>query len=263
MGKPLAEVTAALQAIAPLELAAEWDNVGLLLEPRADPRVARVLLTIDLTEAVLDEAQAQRCELIVAYHPPIFAPLARLTQARAAERIVLRAAAWGIAVHSPHTALDAARGGVNDWLADGLGAGSRRALVPHAEDAAVGQGREVVLAEPAGLSEVAARLKRHLGIQALRIASADPSAPVQRIALCAGAGGSMLAGCAADVWITGEMRHHDVLAALAQGTSVILSEHSHSERGYLAVLAARLRAALGSGVDVVVSRADAEPLRAG
>ena len=64
-----------------------------------------------------------------------------------------------------------------------------------------------------------------------------------------------------DLLVTGEMRHHDVLARVASGTSVILTDHSHSERGYLPVLAARLAEALASGVEVRVSEVDADPLR--
>ncbi|MFO1077282.1 MAG: Nif3-like dinuclear metal center hexameric protein [Planctomycetota bacterium] len=116
---------AALQRIAPLELAAEWDNVGLLVDPRGSRRrrVARVLLTIDLTAAVAREARAFRADLVVAYHPVIFQPLRRLSAKDGKQGAVLELAAAGCAVWSPHTALDAVPGGVADWLADGVLAG--------------------------------------------------------------------------------------------------------------------------------------------
>ena len=90
MPAAMQRVLAALESVAPLHLAAEWDNVGLLLEHARPRRVQRALLTIDLTDAVLDEALAKRCELIVSYHPPIFQPLRRLTLGAPKERIVLR-----------------------------------------------------------------------------------------------------------------------------------------------------------------------------
>lgn len=263
MGLPLQQALAALAEIAPLSLAETWDNVGLLVEPSAGAGVERVLLAIDLTEAVLAEAVRAGADLIVAYHPPIFAPLARLVQRDPNARVLLGAIAAGIAVYSPHTALDAAAGGVNDWLADGLGAGARRPLAPHADDAAVGQGREVVLDVLVPFDELVQRVKAHLGLAQVRTAAPAPARLVQRIALCAGAGGTVLAGSDADVYLTGEMRHHDVLAATAAGTSVILCEHSHTERGYLPVLAARLREHWGARVAVAVSQVDAEPLRPG
>ncbi|MCA9289617.1 MAG: Nif3-like dinuclear metal center hexameric protein, partial [Phycisphaerales bacterium] len=119
----------ALATIAPTRHAADWDNVGLLVGAR-DWAAARVLLTIDLTDAVLAEAVDAGVSMIVAYHPPLFAPFRRLTDEDPKQRLVLGAVRAGIAIHSPHTALDAAPGGVNDWLADGLGAGDRRALTP-------------------------------------------------------------------------------------------------------------------------------------
>jgi putative NIF3 family GTP cyclohydrolase 1 type 2 len=124
-------VIQALEALAPPEYAAEWDNVGLLIgSPQWE--VAGLLLTVDLTPAVLREALGAGGRMVVAYHPPIFEPLARLTDATTGQRIALEAARGGVAVYSPHTALDAAPGGVNDWVAEGLGRGDIRALRPQA-----------------------------------------------------------------------------------------------------------------------------------
>lgn len=121
----------AMAAIAPLELAEEWDRVGVLLAgDRAGLR--RVLLTIDLTEAVLAEAIALDADGIVAYHPPIFDPIARLDDRTAKSRTIRGAARAGLFIHSPHTALDAAEGGVNDWIASGLGEGRVRPILPAA-----------------------------------------------------------------------------------------------------------------------------------
>ncbi|HEV8550549.1 MAG TPA: Nif3-like dinuclear metal center hexameric protein, partial [Polyangiaceae bacterium] len=137
MPLPLARVLALLERLAPRRYAESWDNVGLLLgvpETPAEPApISRVLFTIDLTEAVLEEARAARVELVVAYHPPLFSPLRKLDTTTPTGRVLLGAARAGIAVYSPHTALDAAPGGVNDWLAAGVGAGSSAPLV----DAAV------------------------------------------------------------------------------------------------------------------------------
>ncbi len=112
------QVVRALESLAPTSLAAEWDNVGLLIGDD-QARVNRAMLCIDLTEAVLAEAVKAKAQLVVAYHPPIFKPLSRLTTS--SSPVVLAAAAAGIAVYGLHTALDAAPGGVNDMLAGVLG----------------------------------------------------------------------------------------------------------------------------------------------
>jgi dinuclear metal center YbgI/SA1388 family protein len=116
-GATIADLSAAMEAIAPRRLAQDWDNVGLLAgDPAA--RCTRALLCIDMTPAVLDEARRLTCEAVVAYHPPLFRPVASLrADADGTEALVFHAIASGIAIHSPHTALDAADGGTNDVLA--------------------------------------------------------------------------------------------------------------------------------------------------
>lgn len=261
----LKQVVRALEQLAPPRLAAEWDNVGLLLEPLEPRPVRRVLLTIDVTEAVLREALQQHTDLIVAYHPPIFSGLKRLTRASALERALLAAIGAGIAVYSPHTALDAVRDGVNDWLADAFGPGDRSAIEPAAvrrgASDSEGQGRLLQLKRPLQLDALLRRIKKHLSVKSLRVAAPKPRPKqITSVALCAGAGGSVIGEVAADLLLTGEMRHHDVLRAVARGAVVVLSEHSSSERGYLPRLSRRLRALTGRSLDVRVSRADCEPL---
>jgi len=106
-----------MESIAPCSAAADWDNVGLLV---GDPgwRLRRLLLTIDLTAAVLDEAIRAPADAILSYHPPIFRPGKRMIVDRGtAEGIAAEALSHRIAVYSPHTALDAAGDGTNDTLA--------------------------------------------------------------------------------------------------------------------------------------------------
>jgi dinuclear metal center YbgI/SA1388 family protein len=282
----LKQVVGALEQLAPPALAAEWDNVGLLLEPLEPRPVRRVLLTIDMTEAVLREALQLGSDLIVAYHPPIFSGMKRLTRASALDRALLATLTAGIAVYSPHTALDAVRDGVNDWLADAFGPSTRSAIEPHAiephtlerdplgrgaqsrrargQRGAIeveGQGRLLQLKRPAELAVLLRRIKKHLGVKKLRVAvpRARPSR-ITSVALCAGAGGSLIGEVTADLLLTGEMRHHDVLRAVGRGAVVVLTEHSSSERGYLPRLSRRLRALTGRSLDVRVSREDCEPL---
>lgn len=124
------DLQSALERIAPAALAAEWDNVGLLLgEP--DWPADSVLLTIDLTDAVADEALRLGVGAIVAYHPPVFrgtktvGPAAEASTSRLATLLSRR-----ISVHAVHTALDAAEGGTNDVLLDAFELRERYPLEP-------------------------------------------------------------------------------------------------------------------------------------
>jgi dinuclear metal center YbgI/SA1388 family protein len=254
-----AEVVDILHEIAPLELAAEWDNVGVLLQPHRKPgKVARVLLTIDLSPAVVAEAKAMRAELVVSYHPPIFQPLKRLRVDGGTQEALLAAAAAGIAVHSPHTALDAAPSGLGDWLVEQvLGGDAPKELRPLGEGEF---GRFVELRAPLSFATLLQRCKRRFGVRSLRVARPErAAAKVRTIAVAAGAGGSLLRGCGADVAVTGELSHHDALAAVAAGTSVVLAGHSNTERGFLKVLRQRLREAFDGELDVRVANSDRDP----
>lgn len=279
---PLTELLAVLEHLAPLAFAEAWDNVGLLLEPTpvaAAPAVESALLTIDLTDEVVSEAEALGSSLIIAYHPPIFQGLKRLRSSQPAERVLLRCAARGVAIFSPHTALDAAPGGVNDWLLGAFGAGLQQPCLPDARDLRFGPGRSLRLDEPISLEAAITGLKRQLGLAQLRVAAASSSAAgepgikdaaavrpasaatIRTIAVCAGAGGALFEKLAShDLFVTGEMRHHDVRARVLSGSSVVLSEHTHTERGYLPLFAARLASETQGAVTFHVSQCDRDPL---
>ena len=254
-------VLAVLREIAPLELAAEWDNVGLLVEPRGRRRrVARIVLTIDLTTAVAEEAERLGADLVVAYHPAIFRPLRRLDVADGKQAAVLRAAAAGFAVWSPHTALDAVAGGIADWLADGVLAGT----TPRHRDTCGegGYGRVVELARPLPFATLLRRVRAWLGVRHLQVARPEGRrSAVRRVAVAAGSGAGVLGDAEVDAFVTGEMSHHEALALTAAGTSVVLAGHSNTERGYLRLLRGRLRKGLGGGVDVRIAKRDRDPFQ--
>ena len=121
---PLGQLIDLLEEIAPTRHAEPWDNVGLLV---GDPQqnVSKAILTIDYTAAVAAEAGGRNCDFIIAYHPPIFEALKRIVSPSPIYDAIRR----GVAIYSPHTALDVADGGTNDMLADAIGlCGDRQPL---------------------------------------------------------------------------------------------------------------------------------------
>jgi dinuclear metal center YbgI/SA1388 family protein len=274
----LADVLAVLRAVAPEHLAASWDRVGLHLGSERQ-RIRRALLCIDLTEPVMAEAVAHGCELVVAYHPPIFDPLRRLTDQTWKERVVLEAARRRMAVYSPHTALDAVRGGMTDWLCDGLGKHSQRLTITdhvdeHAperppEDDAPGAGRVHHLARPVSAATLVARVKRRLGLAHVKVAvpiadnphcDSPAAGKIQSIAVCPGAGGSLFERYSlVDAYFTGEMQHHQVLDMTARGQLVILAGHTNTERPYLPAYRERLVSAGADHIEWRISEADRAP----
>ncbi|EJT75522.1 hypothetical protein GGTG_05455 [Gaeumannomyces tritici R3-111a-1] len=247
-------VVSAMRSLYPEEIADRaWDNVGLLLEnfAPADPASAPsplVLLTNDVTPNVVEEAIAKRATVIVSYHPPIFRGLKSITLDDPQQRFLLRLVQNNIAVYSPHTAVDAAPGGLNDWLADAVtswaGVASTRA-------------RYVSVAAPRPASHrYESPTERAARLAAVRVAS---------VAVCAGSGADVLHGADADVVVTGEMSHHAALRLTMLGRYVVTVFHSNSERAFLReVMRGKLAEALGGlyagpPAEVAVSEVDADP----
>ena len=118
----LADVEHGLEELFPLHLAESWDPVGRQLG-RDDQPIKRMMLTIDATEAVVEEAIADQVDLLLAYHPVLFHPPKRWNGDDPDVRPLTQAVAHDLAIWSPHTAFDAIRGGITDWLVEPFGSG--------------------------------------------------------------------------------------------------------------------------------------------
>jgi len=244
---PIQDVLEVLEGIAPLHLAAPWDNVGWLIEGTRS--VSRIACTIDCTHAVVEEVLANDIDLLISYHPPIFGGLKRLVRDDPMARSLLDLVRAGVHVYSPHTALDAVEGGVNDWLLEAMGAlESSEPLEPDANDPRAGQGRRATLATPTPALDLLAGIRSHLDLNALWwMAPSHEKAIIETVAVCPGAGGSLLAELTdVDLVLTGEMRHHDQLALSGRGTWVVMTGHTSTERGYLPQWCERLQRAIPS-----------------
>lgn len=126
-----------------------------------------------------------------------------------------------------------------------------------------GMGRLCTLSEPVSLSDLVEKIKSHLKLPHIRLAlgmGKTLESQVKVAALCAGSGSSILQGVEADLYLTGEMSHHEVLDAVANGISVILCEHSNTERGFLSELQDMLTTYLENKINIIVSERDRDPL---
>lgn len=123
------ELTDYLEVWAPLSQAEDFDNVGLLVG-NSQTKLTGVLVTLDTTEAIIDEAISNSCNLIVSFHPIIFSGLKKINQTHFVERVVTKAIKNDIAIYSMHTALDNTYNGVSGKMADVLGLLNKKILVP-------------------------------------------------------------------------------------------------------------------------------------
>lgn len=255
---------AGLASLAPLELAEDWDNVGLLLGDRTAP-VARVLTCLTVTPDVVAEAVAERAHLIVTHHPVLFRPVQRLTADDPDSAALLWLMAAGIAVYSPHTAYDSAAEGINQQLAEALELTEIQPLRPAvagAHSAAAGGGRQGRLARPLVLRELMERVRSRLNARGIQYVG-DPDRRVSRIAIACGSAAEYLSdarrtGC--EVLVTGEARFHACLEARTRGIALILPGHYATERPAVETLARRLAEQFPE-LTVWASRAESDPLQ--
>lgn len=225
----------AMDAFAPFSTAEKWDNVGLLIGSPAQA-VAHALLALDLTSAVLEEARRLHANLVITHHPVIMDKLSAI----AAESLVYRAIAGGIAVISAHTNLDLADGGVNDALAARLALHQIQPLHPASDRSVPSLGRIGSIA-PLSAQALAAHVKETLGAAGLRFV--DGGSAITRVAVCGGSCGNMLSAAGqagADALVTGDVKHHQLLEGLERGITIIDAGHYATEQVILAPLCAYL-----------------------
>ncbi|KAH8351445.1 hypothetical protein KR059_002622 [Drosophila kikkawai] len=260
-GQKLATVVKELENFAPVKLAEAWDNVGLLIEPYREKLITKILLTNDLTEPVMSEAIQKDVGLIISYHPPIFQALKRITQAHWKERVVTACLANNIALYSPHTAWDKACGGVNDWLSQAVRIQNIRPLESEL-GAPPGTGSGRFIETKMEIDELVQSLQNHIqnSVHVALSVNHHPKSLIQTVGICAGSGGTLLKGIKADLIISGEMSHHELLEFNHNNTTVLLCNHSNSERGFLKQFAPKLGELLKGACEIIVSAEDKDPL---
>lgn len=239
----LQQICRFMEQWAPPALAEEWDNPGLLVD--AGSLVRRVLVTLDITPAVVEEAHRLGCQLVVSHHPVIFKPVRRLQSADAAFLL----ARYGISALCAHTNLDAAEGGVNDVLAGLL---ELEDVQPLEGLGRVGDRDSI---SPAQLAEQVGKLLN------TPVLLADAGRPITRVAVVGGSGGEFFEAAAragAQCLVTGEASHHHGLDALEQGVSVIVAGHFATEWPIVPEMARRLRQAFGE-LEVLASGSNRPP----
>lgn len=227
------EIYAALDNWAPFSVQMDFDNAGFLVG-RGDREVTKILVALDMTGEVVEEAARWGAQLIVSHHPVIFHPVKAVTDKTAAGRVLLALAEGRIAAICAHTNLDAVQGGVNDCLARALELGDvaqlhQDGVLPDGNPYGVGR---VGTAHRPGLSpaEYAAHVKERLSAASVRYA--DGGRPVARVAVGGGSCGSMLAdalaaGC--DTFVTADVKYDVFLQAKALGLNLLDAGHFATE----------------------------------
>lgn len=224
------EVYDLIDSIAPYDTQMPWDNSGLMTGAY-DRQSQGMLLALDCTNDVIEQALNQNIRLIVCHHPLIFHPVKHID----AGTPLYQAVKSDISVLSAHTNLDMADGGVNDVLAGALGLTKIQTL--SAEGAPILRTGEALYDTAREFAAFCAGTLKN----AVKFFAADRK--VRRVAVCGGAGGEYIrnafeAGC--DTYVTGEARHHEYLLAQELGMNLLVAGHYATETIVMNVLGEKL-----------------------
>lgn len=240
------EITEVIESFAPLAWQEDYDNAGLIVG-RPEDEVHAALLAVDVTEEVLDEAEAKGCDLVITHHPIVFRALKRFNSADYVQRCVERAIRRSIALYACHTNLDSAPHGMSWQLAEMLGIGELQVLQPTERrqpavcgsqtggtGAEVGFGVVGTLPEPVATLDFMRRMQRLLAVRCVRYS--DLVRPeVRRVAVCTGAGASLIGDArraGADLYVTADLKYNDFMTP---DKALVVADIGHFESEYCAI----------------------------
>ena len=251
----IGDIYNALFTFAPASMKMSWDNVGLLCG-HMDREVRKVLVALDCSTAVIEEAKVWGAQLIVTHHPLIFGEIKAVNDQTPLGRSLLTLIESGIAAINLHTNLDVAPGGVNDILAARLGLSDVTVLDPMGQNA---EGRDYGLIHTGYVNQTelpafASFVKSALHCPGLRYACGGK--PVHHVAVGGGSCGSeigevLASGC--DTFVTADLKYHQLQQAADLGLNLIDAGHFETENPVCELLASLVRGA-DSSLDVRISQ---------
>lgn len=236
-----------LSAHFPEYLSEEWDNDGIMSSSDLSAEVNHVLVTLDVTEDVVDYAIESGCDLIISHHPLIFKPISHITEDNHISRKIIKLISNNVSVFSFHTRADKAVGGVNDILANRLGLSD---VSPFGEG---NLGRVGILPEETSLDLFCDTVKLLLGADAVRYA--DAYNPVRRVALVGGDGKDFVRDAisvGADTYLSGRISYNVMEEAAEMGINLIEAGHYFTEFPIVSYFAA-LISAIDSNINVEIA----------
>ena len=261
----LKDILAYVGQFAPWELAEPWDNVGLMVG-NPDQEATGVLIALDPTLQVIEEAILEKANIILTHHPLIFHPLKSINTATPIGQFLKKALVHDIAVVSCHTNLDIISDGVSDALARALYLRNTRPLNLTGKRPDQGFGKVGNLPTPMQGESFIHFVAQRLNLQAMMIAGPQPET-VSTIAVCGGSGSDLAEAAlqeGADIYITAELKHSVARWAEDNGLCVIDAGHFATENIIIPSLLARMTAFFAENnnpAPVIASQRQNSPLR--
>ena len=223
------EITKFLEGYAPLQYQESYDNCGLIVG-NENAETKDVLITLDCTEEVIDEAIEKDCNLIITHHPIIFNGLKKLNGSNYIERTVIKAIKNDLAIYTIHTNLDNVHNGVSAKIAKILGLENCKVLAPNPnfQNQQVGLGIIGELKEPIKTSKFLINIKTTMQTNCIRHTSLVKE-EIKRVAVCGGSGSVLLKNAKtadADIFISADFKYHDFFDA---EKDIVIADIGHYE----------------------------------
>jgi len=254
------EIIENIEELAPPSLQEDYDNTAWQVAPDGnfgESDAKGVLVCLDVTEAIIDEAQAKGCNLIISHHPLIFKPFTKLIGASYQQNCAIKAIQKGIGIYAAHTNLDNAKGGVNFKIAEKLDLRDLEWLDP--KDANSGSGLVGNLPAPETEEGFLLRVKNIFRSKVLQH-SPLRGMKVSKVAVCGGSGSFLLHNAidkGADVFLTGEISYHHFFDT--KGIVAVAAGHYESEQYTIELLAERLSRSFSS-LKIVKTEINTNPI---
>ena len=220
-----------IESVAPLSYQEDWDNSGLQVGDR-NAEIKEALLTIDVTESVVNEAISMGCNLIISHHPLLFRGLKHLTGSTPQERCVEEAIRHNVAIYSAHTSMDSYLHGVSGRMADKLGVQQYDFLIPSTSCPNAGLGVIGELSRPMDNEAFVAHVAKVFSTPSSALRWVEgPKKQIRKVALCGGAGSEFIEQAiaqGADAYVSADFKYHELQTAY-QRITVVDMDHWVSE----------------------------------
>lgn len=255
------ELIEKLEELAPKHLACDWDNPGFLAG-RGDKEIKKVLIALDATDRVVEQAVREQADLLLTHHPLIFRALKQVNDTNFISRRIVTLLQANISYVAMHTNFDAAPGCMADLAAARLGLQNGQPLEVTGEVNGIlaGIGKTGQLTEALSLDALAAKVKQAFDLPFILAYGSDAvGETVSRVAVSPGAGGSMIRYALeqnAEVLITGDIGHHDAIDAAAQGMAILDAGHYGLEHIFIPFMAEYVTRVSGGSIEVIQAEPD-------
>ena len=258
----LSEIVKILDEALKIEIAYEWDNVGLLVGDK-EKNINKIMLALEITKETIDEAKKNSIDLIISHHPLIFKALKTITTDHEKSKYIIDAIKNDIAIYSSHTNFDMISDGLNDYVANLLELEDVKSLV-YETSQEFGIGRIGKLRSEMNINEFSSYVIKKLNLSDIKVVRGSDES-IKKVAVVNGSGieywkEAKALGC--DIYVTGDVKYHEAQDIKETGMSIIDAGHYGTEKHFNVAMKNFLKDILSEDIEIYTSTSMEDPFLA-